>query len=132
MLMQAHCVLDIVSQAESPSSDSSNAHSALGARTALSVNVRVTPGMQPAADLIDLAWQGVQNHSGSRRPGIYVQCRCTFLCMVTVFGCVCLCVCVCVKRAAVSSQRTSVRLLKQSCSPACSRYTIAIVLLCHV
>ena len=32
---------------------------------ALSASVRVTPGVQPQASLIDLAWEGMQNHSGT-------------------------------------------------------------------
>lgn len=65
-LLQAHCILDIISQAESPDSSlTPNVHSALSRHMALSANVRVTPGMQPTAELIDLAWQGVLNHSGT-------------------------------------------------------------------
>ena len=37
---------------------------------ALSANVRVTPGVQKTPDLIDLAWQGVRNHSETSQ-GMY-------------------------------------------------------------
>lgn len=60
--------MDIMSHAESPDSSlASNAHSALSSHMALSANVRVTPGMQPRAELIVLAWQGVLNHSGTNQ-----------------------------------------------------------------
>ena len=65
-LLQAHCILDVTSQAESPDSSlAPKVHSALSSHMALSANVRVTPGMQPKAELIDLAWQGVLNHPGT-------------------------------------------------------------------
>ncbi|KAL0044023.1 hypothetical protein WJX82_003156 [Trebouxia sp. C0006] len=67
--MEAHCILDIVSPAQQPSSDSARAHSDFGTHVALSANVRVTPGMQPAHDISDLAWQGAHNHSGHSQQG---------------------------------------------------------------
>ena len=72
--MQAHCILDIVSPAQQPSSDSACAHSDFGTHVALSANVRVTPGMQPAHDMSDLAWQGAHNHSGHSQQGIFCLC----------------------------------------------------------
>ena len=73
LCLQAHCILDIVSHAEShDSSLAANLHSALSSHTALSANVRVTPGVQTSSDLIDLAWQGVQKHSKSSQ-GMYAK-----------------------------------------------------------
>ncbi len=72
--MQAHCILDIVSPVQQPSSDSTNARSDLGTHAALSANVRVTPGMQPAHDISDLAWQGAHNHSGHSQQGTLYFC----------------------------------------------------------
>ena len=65
-MLQAHCILDVISHAESPDSSlAANVHSALSNHMALSANVRVNPGPQTKPDLIDLAWQGVRNHSGT-------------------------------------------------------------------
>ncbi len=87
--MQAHCILDVVSPAQQPNSDSADARSDLGTHAALLANVRVTPGMQPAHDISDLAWQGAHNHSGHNQQGtlllLYMFKVANYIC---IHGCI--------------------------------------------
>ena len=73
--MQAHCILEIVPEAEESASHGAqraalNAQdSALRGYTGLSANVVLTPGRAASPHLVDVIWEATQEHGSSHQQG---------------------------------------------------------------